>query len=113
MSATTPDGVTNPPKVGTGSDCMHDPVSLKQKQRWMLERHSSPTPVAVAVAFSQRHFTPNELAKIWGMHPSTIRRIFSKIPGVLKLHSGEAGKCYSTLRIPASVAAAWHEEHSR
>ena len=91
---------------------MRRPVSL-EKQRWMRERHSSPAPVAVAVEFSQRHFTPNELAKIWGMHPSTIRRIFSKIPGVLKLNSMEAGKTYSTLRIPESVVAAWHEEHSR
>ena len=58
----------------------------------------------------ERHFTPKELAELWRLDESTIRRLFQDEPGVLKI--GEAGRRnkrdYVTLRIPASTAARFH-----
>ena len=58
----------------------------------------------------ERHFTPKELAELWRLDESTIRRLFQDEPGVLKI--GGAGRRnkrdYVTLRIPASTAARFH-----
>ena len=60
----------------------------------------------------ERHFTPRELAELWKLDESTIRRMFQDEPGVLKL--GKAGRRstrdYVTLRIPASTAARFYRE---
>jgi hypothetical protein len=50
-------------------------------------------------------FTSDELAKQMKLHPSTIRKIFSGEPGVLRIgHPGGPGRSqYFSLRIPASV----------
>jgi hypothetical protein len=55
----------------------------------------------------ERHFTPKQLAELWVLHESTIRRLFLDEPGVLKYgkasrHDGR--RDYVTLRIPESVA---------
>jgi hypothetical protein len=59
----------------------------------------------------ERHFTPQELAELWRLDESTIRRLFQDEPGVLKI--GEAGKRnkrdYVTLRIPASAALRFYK----
>ena len=59
----------------------------------------------------ERHFTPKELAELWRLDESTIRRLFQDEPGVLKI--GEAGRRtkrdYVTLRIPASAAARFYK----
>jgi hypothetical protein len=55
----------------------------------------------------QRHYTPQELAVMWGFDPNTIRRMFIDEPGVLKegKQTRRDGKRpYVSLRIPASVA---------
>lgn len=53
------------------------------------------------------HYTPKQLADLWRLDESTIRRLFHDEPGVLKygnsyLRSGR--REYVTLRIPESVA---------
>ncbi len=64
----------------------------------------------------QRHYTVQELAERWNMHPSTLRRIFIKMPGVLKRKGPgrlvRKAKPYVTLRIPEAVALSWYREHS-
>lgn len=57
---------------------------------------------------TEPHYTPAELAKTWRLHPVTIRRNFQDLPGVLKVQRGRR----QLLRIPASVAARWHQAHS-
>lgn len=57
---------------------------------------------------TEPHYTPAELAATWRLHPATVRRTFRDMPGVLKVSSGQR----TSLRIPASVAARWHEAHS-
>jgi hypothetical protein len=57
----------------------------------------------------EKHFTPAELAKIWGVSTVTIRRIFEREVGVLKLGRTHGRKRrYLTLRIPESVAVRVH-----
>jgi len=60
----------------------------------------------------ERHFSPKELAAVWLLDESTVRRMFQDEPGVLKLgQTGRRGKRdYVTLRIPASVAARFYRQ---
>jgi AraC-like DNA-binding protein len=58
----------------------------------------------------ERHYSVGELAERWGLSERTIRRIFSKEPGVLQLTHEEtrSKRGYSTLRIPESVVQRVH-----
>ena len=65
---------------------------------------------AASPAF-ERHFTPEELGKVWGLSSDTVRRVFEKEPGVLVIQSTRSGahaRRYRTLRIPESVAMRVH-----
>lgn len=70
----------------------------------------------VGVLAFERHFTAKQLAEMWGLDETTIRRIFQDEPGVLKI-----GKCdrrdgkrdYVSIRIPESVAVRVHQERSQ
>jgi len=56
----------------------------------------------------ERHFTPRDLADLWKLDETTIRRIFQDEPGVLKIGKAnrrDGKRDYITLRIPESVAA--------
>jgi hypothetical protein len=59
---------------------------------------------------TEKHFTPAELAKIWGVSVQTIRDLFKDEDGVLKLGSDgtRIRRAYKTLRIPHSVAERVH-----
>jgi hypothetical protein len=62
----------------------------------------------------EKHFSPAELAKAWGVDSETIRNLFRSEPGVLKI--GEKNpkhkRAYLTLRIPESVAVRVHRRLS-
>jgi hypothetical protein len=64
---------------------------------------------------TDRHFTAKQLAELWGLDQSTVRRIFRDEDGVLRIpHLRRHGKRdYVSLRIPASVAARMHKRRSR
>lgn len=96
--------------------------SLEEKQHWMRERQSAaePPPVDSAsygnVTAFEHHYRPKDLAKLWGITESTVRRLFQGEPGVLKF--GRAGRRdgkrdYMSIRIPESVARRVHQERSR
>jgi hypothetical protein len=64
----------------------------------------------------ERHFTPKQLADLWLLDVSTIRRLFQDEPGVLKYgktsrHDGR--REYVTLRIPESVARRVYKRRTR
>lgn len=61
----------------------------------------------------EEHYTPQELGKIWNLHPDTIRSIFRNEPEVFVLNRPEKmnKRGYATMRIPASVAARVHHQH--
>ena len=58
----------------------------------------------------EKHFSPADLAKAWGVSAETVRQIFREEPGVLRLGSGgnRQTRSYVSLRIPQSVAARVH-----
>jgi hypothetical protein len=62
------------------------------------------------LAMDERHFTPAELAELWGVSVQTIRELFKDEDGVLKLGSDGTRnrRAYKTLRIPHSVAERVH-----
>jgi len=58
---------------------------------------------------AEQHFTPAQLAALWGLSPETIRDLFEKEPGVIVIARTEPGKRrYRTFRIPKSVAERVH-----
>jgi hypothetical protein len=63
-----------------------------------------------------KHFAARDLATIWGLDETTIRRMFQDEPGVFKI--GRQGRRdgkrdYVTLRIPEAVALRVYEKRSR
>lgn len=58
------------------------------------------------VALNARHFSVKEIARMWGLSPAAIRRMFRHEPGVLRFGKEKKGhqRDYVTLRIPVSVA---------
>jgi hypothetical protein len=71
-----------------------------------------PTPIRQQFDPFERHFTPKELAEVWKLDESTVRRMFQDQPGVLKIGSTgrRTKRDYITLRIPASTAARFYQE---
>jgi len=67
-----------------------------------------------AVVF-ERHFTAKELAALWALDKTTIRRLFCDEPGVLKIGKAnrrDGKRDYMSLRIPESVALRVHMRRS-
>ena len=65
------------------------------------------SPIRDADTAFERHYTPQQLAELWILDESTIRRLFLDEPGVLRYtHSYRRSgrREYVTLRIPESVA---------
>ncbi len=69
-----------------------------------------PAPASAVGNAFERHFRPEELAKLWGFSTNVIRDLFENEPGVLKIVRPEKlhKRRYVSLRIPASVAARVH-----
>jgi hypothetical protein len=61
----------------------------------------------------EQHYTPEQLAKLWGLSVETIRRMFREEPGVLVIDRPETRRKrgYKSIRIPASVAVRVHQRH--
>lgn len=76
----------------------------------------APAPTRQTVSPFERHFTPRELAEIWKLDETTIRRIFQDQPGVMKIGKAnrrDGKRDYVTLRIPESIAAQVYRERCR
>ena len=62
----------------------------------------------------EQHYTPRELARLWKLSETKIRRLFEREPGVLRIGepSRRVGRklkrSYYTMRIPESVALRAH-----
>lgn len=58
----------------------------------------------------ERHFSPQEVAELWGLSVDTVRDIFKAEPGVLKFGRPESKykRAYETIRIPESVVRRAH-----
>jgi hypothetical protein len=55
---------------------------------------------------TEYHYTIKELAKIWALSQTNVRRMLLNEPGVLRFGLEKKGhrRAYVTLRVPASVA---------
>ena len=66
-------------------------------------RMETPAPVF------ERHFSPEELGKLWSLSADTVRRLFEREPGVLIIERTKTrARRYRTFRIPESVASRVH-----
>jgi hypothetical protein len=66
--------------------------------------------------FTERHYSPAEIAERWSLSPDAIRKLFEKEPGVLVIGStvsGRGKRHYTTLRIPESVVERVHRRLSK
>jgi len=86
-------------------NAMRDVVALSKDQERMRRRHdvtikTSPPVYEPSIPAEEKYYSVAEIAKLWGLSTDTVRRIFAKTPGVLKI--GNKGR-YVTLRIPARV----------
>ena len=63
--------------------------------------------------YDERHFKPDELAKLWRVGGGTIRRLFRDESGVLVIDMPEKmhKRGYCSMRIPESVAKRVYEKH--
>lgn len=78
-------------------------------------QHEGAAP-ATAAEFTTRHYTPMEVAEMWGLAPSKVREIFEDEPGVLVISAPpRPGKHqrYRTLRIPEPVLERVHRRLSK
>jgi hypothetical protein len=62
----------------------------------------------------EKHYSPADLAKAWGVNVETIRNVFREEPGVVKIGARVPShkRSYLTLRIPQSVAVRVHKRLS-
>lgn len=70
-----------------------------------VERQSTLGPLAL-----ERHYTVAELARLWFFSENTIRRLFNKEPGVVKIARPQtrAKRGYTSIRIPERIAQRVH-----
>jgi hypothetical protein len=61
----------------------------------------------------EQHYTPEQVAKMWGLSVNTIRSMFRDEPGVLVIKRPEKmhKRGYSSIRIPVSVAVRVHQKY--
>jgi hypothetical protein len=63
----------------------------------------------------ERHYTPKELAALWALDETTIRRLYYDEPGELKIGKAnrrDGKRDYMSLRIQESVAQRVHRLRS-
>ena len=89
-------------------------LKSSEKFREWKPSHPKPAPrtpgVEVSPLVKEKHYSPDDLAELWGVSVDSIRRIFRDEPGVLKMgdKSPKHKRQYLTLRIPESVAERVH-----
>jgi len=78
---------------------------LTDLRKGSQERRASIAGADAITAFG-RHFTAADLAELWKLDETTIRRMFQDEPGVMKVGKAnrrDGKRDYVTLRIPESV----------
>jgi hypothetical protein len=91
------------------ADAIAELKSSQTFQEWRPSSKPSPRTPGIersAILKEERFFTPQELAGLWNVSVQTIREIFQREEGVLKIgrDGTRSRRRYKTLRIPESVA---------
>ena len=82
--------------------------TLEERQTEMRERQTGLRSSELSLmAHGERHYSVNEIAKLWSLSPDSVRRLFRRERGVLVI-----GNRYVTLRIPESVLERVHRRLS-
>ena len=90
-------------------------ITVPELAKMLTPRRRQLYKMAAAILATERHFTPTQLAALWGMSPSKVRELFSEEEGVIRFGepSRREGKklvrSYYSMRIPESVAARVHD----
>jgi hypothetical protein len=73
-----------------------------------------PKPSDSARVSTERHYSPAEIAELWGLSQDSVRRLFKEEPGVLLMapRKRRGKRAYVTLRIPESVVERVHRNLS-
>lgn len=83
-------------------------------RKWGESSPLSLDDLATCQQMAEKHYSPDEIAELWGVSAETIRVLFREESGVLKI--GKPGNRYKrgyyTLRIPESVAERVHRRLS-
>jgi hypothetical protein len=70
---------------------------------------------AASVTTFERHYSAAELAQLWNLDATTIRRMFQDEPGVLRIGKSsrrDGKRDYISIRIPESVVVRVHNERT-
>jgi hypothetical protein len=91
------------------SNCVSVPYSLKKAPASVIS--AEPDLRQLGIASMERHCSVSELARRWGFSENTIRRLFKREPGVLRIvHEATREKRrYTSMRIPERVAQRVHQ----
>ena len=70
---------------------------------------------AQAAVSLERHYSVNEVSKLWGLSVKTVRTLFKREPDVVEFGNGESRfkRVYVTRRIPESVVKRVHRRLRR
>ena len=91
------------------------PITVPELAKTLTLSRQQLHKMAGAILATERHFTPTQLAALWGMSPSKVRELFSEEEGVIRFGepSRREGKklvrSYYSMRIPESVASRVHD----
>ena len=99
------------------ADAIKELRTSSQFRQWEPQPRSEPKRRPGAEVSSlmadEKHYTPDELAILWGVSAQTIRNVFQKEPGVLRItQSNGTKRNYVLTRIPESVAQRLHKRLS-
>ncbi len=77
----------------------------------MLDADAQPRAQSAGPAF-EPHYSVPQIAKIWALHPDTVRSMFQNEDGVITIHHPERlrKRQHTTLRIPESVMVRVHRK---
>lgn len=83
---------------------------LMGPQQDFITQINEEAPRPFGIQAVERHYTVAQLSKMWVFSESTIRRLFSKEPGVIKLAHQPTRKRrgYTSMRIPERIAQRVH-----
>jgi hypothetical protein len=99
-----------------GTTTSADTLRLSEKfLKWKPETSRGKTDDALRTyIMAERHYSPDELASLWGVSADTVRNIFREEPGVLRFNQPKQRRHkYVMMRIPESVAKRVHKRLSR
>ena len=65
------------------------------------------------MSYTEKHYTPKEVGKLLHLAESTVRGLFSGLPGVVTIERPrlKAKRPYTTIRISESALSDWYGRH--